>query len=560
MNWTDFNFYLYKPHLLLFLAFLVLIMGVAHPALGACPDGMAAYWKLDEQVGTTFFDEINTPDGNNGVCAATCPEYYSAEQGIDYWIRKFDGIDQGIDIPAAAVFDWDAGDSFSIELWFKKDTDVASGGEVLIGRHDAGSQLSWQIALTGNQSLAFVLFSSGGDGQTIVGSRNLTNDVWHHIVAIRDGANNKNILYIDGEEEASVAGLTYSSGFGSASAGLNIGWINTGDEDRFEGLMDEVALYDRVLTEEEIKGHYHLAMSYCGLFDNPITIMPLGDSITRGNGDFDGNSYRRTLSDDLGDNNFWVDFVGRLTDGNFSDKQHEGHEGFSSQELADEVPSTPPADVILLHIGTNDLSGDPNPGITGVRNTLDAIDASKPQATVLIARILKQSLGNEDGRTSTFNAQVDAMVGQRIAAGDKLIQVNMADDGLFDWREDPSSPYTSGDMKDWLHPNPSGYNKMADQWYAKLNTFLPMFVSPAITSADSAVATKGQPFQFQVISEGTKPLTFSLLNPVPSGMTIGSSTGIIQWTPPNGDDGEVTIRVSNDAPVDGTTEQDFTVW
>ena len=59
-----------------------------------------------------------------------------------------------------------------------------------------------------------------------------------------------------------------------------------------------------------------------------ITIMPLGDSITKGSQSTDVNGYRRDLKDLLVSSGYDVNFVGSLHDGTFVDKQHEGHEWF----------------------------------------------------------------------------------------------------------------------------------------------------------------------------------------------------------------------------------------
>ena len=54
-----------------------------------------------------------------------------------------------------------------------------------------------------------------------------------------------------------------------------------------------------------------------------ITIMPLGDSITRGSQSTGVNGYRRELKDLLVSSGYDVNFVGSLRDGAFVDNQHE---------------------------------------------------------------------------------------------------------------------------------------------------------------------------------------------------------------------------------------------
>jgi len=106
-----------------------------------------------------------------------------------------------------------------------------------------------------------------------------------------------------------------------------------------------------------------------------INIMPLGDSITSGSNSGEINqdlwiSYRMDLWDTLNAAGYVVNFVGTKTSGSLVpdfDPNHEGHGGWRAFEivdgkagsdegkLADWLDNTQP-DIVLLHIGTNDIS------------------------------------------------------------------------------------------------------------------------------------------------------------------------------------------------------------
>ena len=52
-------------------------------------------------------------------------------------------------------------------------------------------------------------------------------------------------------------------GFGSATADLNMGWLNLGEGYRYKGSLDEITIYNRVLTAVEILQHFESGSSYC---------------------------------------------------------------------------------------------------------------------------------------------------------------------------------------------------------------------------------------------------------------------------------------------------------
>jgi len=88
-------------------------------------------------------------------------------------------------------------------------------------------------------------------------------------------------------------------------------------------------------------------------------VLPLGDSITRGDA---SQGYRLNLWTQMVAGKNDVDLIGSLDNGGPTgfDRQHEGHSGYTVQQVADALPgwlkrSSAP-DVVLLHIGTNDLT------------------------------------------------------------------------------------------------------------------------------------------------------------------------------------------------------------
>jgi lysophospholipase L1-like esterase len=225
--------------------------------------------------------------------------------------------------------------------------------------------------------------------------------------------------------------------------------------------------------------------------------MPLGDSITMGfsSGAVPDNSdyyisYRLALRDSLVSADYEIDYVGSLTSGGavLSDPQHEGHPGWRADQLAASIYGwlqDHPADVILLHIGTNDLGNPNNTSADNVKNLLDEIDRYEDNhgvaITVVLARIINTASHTcPDGSyTTTFNNNVEAMALDRVnnqnnpAYPDKIVMVDMECGAGLDYIMDTAPPYTH-DMYDFLHPNQNGYEKMADVWLEGLREILPV--------------------------------------------------------------------------------------
>jgi lysophospholipase L1-like esterase len=168
-----------------------------------------------------------------------------------------------------------------------------------------------------------------------------------------------------------------------------------------------------------------------------------------------------------------VDFVGSQLDGSTDfDRNHEGRSGWSADggsrdSIASNVYNflgTHPADVILLHIGTNDIEeGHQDPA--DIARILDEIRRRSTDITVVVALIINQYPSSSE--TTAYNAEVSHMALQRIAEGHPIILVDMENALLY-----------PDDLGDGVHPNDSGYAKMAEVWFEALSEFLPVCPIP----------------------------------------------------------------------------------
>jgi uncharacterized repeat protein (TIGR01451 family) len=250
-----------------------------------CPNDMLAYWKLDETGGSTY-DDFHY--GYDGECAGTCPAPAAGQVNGG---QAFDGSSSGIDVsvvPGDDSFDWGAQDSFSIEFWLQTDSaSTCAGNQVVVGRDDSSTSLHWWIGCRNGGGANFRLTDVDGNSAGVRGDTDLTDGVWHHVVAVRDASAGEIRIYIDGTQEDSES-VTYSAGFGSTTAALNVGWLNLHPYYHFDGTLDELAVYDRALSPDEVGQHYDEGLAgrwYCqdiaiDKTADPQGMVLLGDPVT----------------------------------------------------------------------------------------------------------------------------------------------------------------------------------------------------------------------------------------------------------------------------------------
>ncbi|WP_107467015.1 SGNH/GDSL hydrolase family protein [Streptomyces sp. MA5143a] len=189
----------------------------------------------------------------------------------------------------------------------------------------------------------------------------------------------------------------------------------------------------------------------------PLRVMPLGDSITWGVGSSTGDGYRAALWNKLAADGHPLDFVGTGRAGSMSDPDNEGHSGYKIHQitaLTDAALTRYRPNVVTLHIGTNDLneSYQVSTATARLRSLVDRITAAAPDATVLVASLVVSTSGSEEQYRAAYNQAVPTIVRDAQAAGKHVAYVDM-------------SALTTADLVDALHPNDSGYRKMADAFH-----------------------------------------------------------------------------------------------
>ena len=212
-----------------------------------------------------------------------------------------------------------------------------------------------------------------------------------------------------------------------------------------------------------------------------LSVLPLGDSITRGDASADSadGSYRYYLDRLLAGAGYDVDLVGSTTAPTYTrlsfDQDHDGHGGYTTgmflsyggaEPLRGWLGAYPPPDVVLLMIGTNDAIRQVPlmERLENLRGIVAVLRERSPNVTVLVARIIPTGDAFRNSRqVDPFNAALPGVVQNLTTPRSRVLLV------------DQHSGYdgTADNGPDGIHPNRAGMEKIAARWYAALTPLLP---------------------------------------------------------------------------------------
>ncbi len=195
----------------------------------------------------------DSPSGDTVLNAETFSNVYSTE---------FDGVDDYVNCGNDSTLN--PSSNVSVSLWFKG-SNVSDYqylfskvyNRLLIKPVLGGTQLIWEVYYTVNQLTKITLFTNFADGD------------WHHVVVTYEsGVSLGQKLYVDGQLLGEINSQTqiYTS-----SIPFLIGGKQTSSIQGFEGLIDEVGVFNTILSSSDVSDIWNLGTPLSLASYNPLS-------------------------------------------------------------------------------------------------------------------------------------------------------------------------------------------------------------------------------------------------------------------------------------------------
>ena len=208
------------------------------PSPASAQAGLMGYWSFNEGNGTIAKD--SSGNGNDGTISGAT--WATGKFGN---ALNFDGNADSVKLPNTAI---NGLTDITFTAWIKTDANKSTG------------------IITGNKSgmdNEFLLFIDGGylspyvKNQSFLAKKKITDGLWHFIAVGRTGNTGEVLVYVDGQLD--TRNMLPAGKLVIDPNGLWIGreqdcvggcWDTNQD---FQGYLDEVAIYNRVLSQAEIQ-------------------------------------------------------------------------------------------------------------------------------------------------------------------------------------------------------------------------------------------------------------------------------------------------------------------
>src|SRR6267143_1529407 len=200
----------------------------------SAPAGMISWWKAEGNAD-------DSQDDNNGMIGGAT--FAPGEVGQAF---NFDGIDDYVDAGNSASINL-TGSQVTIDAWINPSADLTTE--------------SWFFGKSGDGTVRYAIEWEPGDPGVLVGRANTgavqanftpPTNTWTHVAVVYDGnaETSTTKLYVNGVVVAS--GSPSSGNLTPTSAPFVIGAFDSTHTRNFKGLVDEVELFDRALSDTEV--------------------------------------------------------------------------------------------------------------------------------------------------------------------------------------------------------------------------------------------------------------------------------------------------------------------
>lgn len=217
--------------------------------------GPVGYWRLGEQAGTTAYNAANVAAHAGTYTAGPVLRQIgdTALAGDMDTSVDFDGVDDRVTIPYSTALN---PANLTVSVWAKVEGGAGTYRSPVTSRTYLAGTQGYILYAGMDNRWQFWTGSGTGNWHTLGGPLVVENQ-WTQVVGTFDSATGTKQMYVNGQLYGSVPGayapLTASANVLAIGAGGD-----GGDSFRFNGKLDEVAVYGRPLSRAEIARQYEI--------------------------------------------------------------------------------------------------------------------------------------------------------------------------------------------------------------------------------------------------------------------------------------------------------------
>jgi hypothetical protein len=234
---------------------LIITLLLIPTVVGAFTDGLLGYWPLNSRdimwssgsTGTVLDRSGNGRSGTFSDIISSDVAKGKVKQSFNF--TKSDNGEVIIEDSAGAFFL----STMTVSVWIKSNTTVYANNGYIVSKYKTTDNNRMWALTAGTDGKLRLITSTNGTTATISSFTTNIPTEWMHVTLTTADQGDTFLVYINGVYSETI---TSSVVYINKTANLEIGGLEGSATSNFEGLIDDVRIYNRVLTDQEIYSIY----------------------------------------------------------------------------------------------------------------------------------------------------------------------------------------------------------------------------------------------------------------------------------------------------------------
>jgi hypothetical protein len=231
-------------------------------------NGLVGWWPFNGNAN----DESG--NGNNGPvngATLTADRFGNANKAY-----SFDGTSSNITVNSSTSLNIASGQSITVSCWLKHDLTATNINKYFISKYsglsNTGEAFAIGTGLQGNGYTWHQIAAGVNNGREIRGQKTINDGQWHLVTSVLS-MGNKTKLYVDGIPDSTVSFPLSGSIINSIN--LYFG-CNSNNMYFYKGNLDDIAIWNRALTQQEISDLYNGNICYQNITVTDTLLINMG--------------------------------------------------------------------------------------------------------------------------------------------------------------------------------------------------------------------------------------------------------------------------------------------
>lgn len=223
---------------------------------------LISWWRLDNNdlTGLSLVDRGSLASSTTITSNATTTDH-GGPVGQSFY---FNGVDTYVDTGKNYASILSTGTT-TVALWMRKDT-LSATTQTAFQMNYTNARNALRISATSVILAAYR--SSGGVAGTFTSSVTANNNKWNHVVVTLEGP--RFTAYINGQMASTSLGVEFPTTISGSNKNAHIGvtYLTPSRSNPWKGAIDDVRIYDRALSANEVAQVYNQGLVQHWLFNN----------------------------------------------------------------------------------------------------------------------------------------------------------------------------------------------------------------------------------------------------------------------------------------------------